>query len=80
MKLFVEYLPADTSISCFRHDGLKIEAFRSVIKTPYVVVSYEKDSNTYPCNTITDARHLTDCLINEYLNKVKSVEQFFDGI
>jgi len=80
MKVFVEFLPPDTSISCFRHDGLKIEAFRSGIKTPYVIVSYEKDSTTYPCITIDDARNLADCLINEYLNKVKSVEEFFDGM
>jgi len=80
MKLFVEYLPPDTSISCFKHEGLKIEAFRSVIKTPYVIVSYEKDSTTYPCGTINDARNLADLLINEYLNKVKSVEEFFDEI
>ena len=80
MKLFVEFLPPDTSISCFKHDGLKIEVFRSVIRTPYVIVSYEKDSTTYHCDTIDDSRHLADCLINEYLNKIKSVEEFFDGI
>jgi len=80
MKLFVEFLPSDVSISCFKHEGLKIEAFRSVIKLPYVTVSYEKDSTTYPCNTINDARYLADYLINEYFNKMKSVEEFFDGI
>jgi len=80
MKAFIEFLPPDTIISCFKHEGLKIEAFRSVIKLPYVIVSYEKDSTTYPCDTIKDARNLADCLINEYLDKVKSVEDFFDGI
>lgn len=79
MKAFIEFLSPDTSISCFRHEGLKIEAFRSVIKLPYVIVSYEKDSTNYSCDTIEDARHLADCLINEYLNKIKSVEEFFDG-
>ena len=80
MKVFVEFLVPDKSISCFRHDGLQIKAFRSVIKTPYVIVSYENDSTTYPCDTIEDARQLADSLINEYLNKVKSVEEFFDGL
>jgi len=46
MKVFIEFLPPDTSISCFKHEGLKIEAFSSVIKLPYVIVSYEKDSTT----------------------------------
>ncbi|MBT2732133.1 hypothetical protein [Carnobacterium sp. ISL-102] len=78
MKAFIEFLPPDTSISCFRHEGLKIEAFRSVIKLPYVIVSYENESTSYPCDTIDDARHLADCLINEYLDKVKSVEEFFE--
>jgi len=80
MKSFIEFSPPDTIISCFRHDGLKIEAFRSVIKTPYVTVSYENDSTIYHCDTIENARHLADSLINEYLSKVKSVEEFFDGI
>jgi len=80
MKAFIEFLPLDTSINCFRHEGLKIETFRSVIKTSYVTVSYEKDSTTYPCDTIEDARQLADSLINEYLNKMKSVEEFFDGV
>ncbi|WP_035053080.1 hypothetical protein [Carnobacterium pleistocenium] len=80
MKAFIEFLPPDTSISCFKHERLKIEAFRSVIKLPYVIVSYEKDSTTYHCRTIDDTRHLADSLINEYLNKVKSVEEFFDEI
>lgn len=80
MKLFIEFLPPDTSISCFRHAGLKIETFISVIKLPYVIVSYEKDSTDYPCNTTDDARYLADCLITEYMDKVKCVEEFFDEI
>lgn len=79
MKVFVEFLPPDVSISCFKHEGLKIETFRSVIKSPYVIVSYENDSTTYPCDTIDNARHLADCLLNEYLDKVKSVNKFFDS-
>jgi len=80
MKAFIEFLPPDTSISCFKHEDLKIEAFRSVIKTPYVTVSYEKDSTTYPCGTTDDARNLADCLINEYLTKIKFVEEFFEEL
>ena len=80
MKVFVEFLPPDLRIVCFKHEGLKIEAFSSVIKLPYINVSYEKDQATYYCNTIEEARYLADLLINEYLNKIKSAEVFFEGL
>lgn len=80
MKIFVESLPPDTSISCFKHEGLEIEAYRSVIKLPYVIVSYEKNSTSYTYNTIEEAQSFADFLIDEYLNKIKFVEEFFDGL
>ena len=78
MKVFVEFLPPDLRIVCFKHEGLKIEAFRSVIKSPYVNISYEKDLSTYPFRTIDEAQYFADLMINEYLEKIKSVEDFFD--
>lgn len=80
MENFVKRFSLDERISCFAHEGFKIEAFKSIVKDPYVNVSYEKDSTTYPCNTIEEAQSFADLLINEYLNKIKSVEEFFDGI
>lgn len=77
MKVFVDFLQPDVRIVCFKHEGLIIEAFRSVIKLPYVNVSYEKDLSTYPFRTIDEAQYFADLLINEYLDKIRSAEDFF---
>lgn len=79
MKLYYNILPPDESIICFEDDGFKIEAFKSVVKKFYVIVSYGLDSVTYPCNTSLGAHFLADQLIYEYSSKIRSVNKFFDS-
>lgn len=80
MKINVNFLSLHTRIACFKHEGLKIEAFVSVVKSPYVNVSYEGNLVTHTCKCIEDAHHLTDLLITDYMNKIRSVEHFFEEL
>lgn len=80
MKLFVEFLPPDISLTCFKHEGLKIEAFVSVIKGPYLDVSYEDNLISYNLATVDEAKSFADYLISEYLTKIRFVEEFFEGL
>lgn len=79
MKLYYNILPPDELIISFEDDGFKIEAFKSVVKKSYVIVSYGKDSVTYPCNTSLGAHFLADQLIYEYSATIRSLNNFFDS-
>lgn len=79
MKLYYDMLPPDELIIYFEDEGFKIEAFKSVIKKSYVIVSYGKDSVTYPCNTSLGAHFLANKLIYEYSDTIRSVNKFFDS-
>lgn len=80
MKIHIEFLPPDISLTCFKHEGLKIEAFISVIKAPYVKVSYEDNLVIHSCNTTNEAKRLVDHLIYEYMNDIQAVEDFFNEL
>lgn len=79
MKVLVDVSHSDVSLVCFKHEGLKIEAFKSVANKSFVTVSYGTDSDIYFCNTSIGAYLLAEQLISEYTNKVRSVEKFFDS-
>ena len=79
MNLYYKILLLDELLIRYEDDGFKIEAFKSVVKKSYVIVSYGIDSVTYPCNTSLGAHFLANQLIYEYSDKIRSVEKFFDS-
>ncbi|MGX7393965.1 hypothetical protein [Carnobacterium mobile] len=79
MEKNLKELHPDSSMFLFEDNGLRIEAFGS-IDGPYVKVSYEEHLSTYSCYNVMKAIVLAKTLVNEYKNKIKSIEDLFDAL
>lgn len=79
MDFFESNIQLSLLITFFKHNGLKIEIFNST-KGAQVSISYETKLVTYPFKNVAEANSFGNYLINEYLNKKPSIEEFFNRL